>query len=172
MSRWRCFVISTAPSSAIVRHIRARCMPLDRLWMRDASVAFPAAWTMIRWNSASASMKACVVSASSMSVEAVLERLEVRFREPGRRETRGDGLEDPPDLVDLEERRAGEEVADEPHPREQELGVEARDVRAVADPGIEDADERQGPHGLAERSCARARAAWPGPARAAASSRA
>ena len=66
MSRWRCFVISTAPSSVIVRQSRARIIPPERFWMIEARVAFPAAATMIRWNSLSASMNACVVSAASI----------------------------------------------------------------------------------------------------------
>ena len=67
MSQWRRFVVSIASCSLTERQRRALSVPPERFWIREASVAFPEAVTMMRWNSWSAAMNACVVSAASMS---------------------------------------------------------------------------------------------------------
>ena len=83
--------------------------------------------------------------------EAALERGEVVLVEPRRRHLGRDRLEDPPHLVELEQRRARQQVADEAHAGQQQLGLEARHVGAVADARLEHADQRERAHGLAQR---------------------
>jgi len=107
--------------------------------MSKASVALPEACTITRWNG--------LVHA----FETALESDEVVLREPRRSHRGGNGLEDSSYLVYLEQCRAGEEVAHEAHSGQEEIGVEAGDVRAVADAGVEHADEGQRPYRLPER---------------------
>ena len=61
-------------------------------------------------------------------------------------------------LVELEERRAGEQVADEAHACQQQLGLEAGHVGAVADTRLEHSDQGQAPARPRAASCATGRA--------------
>ena len=67
-------------------------------------------------------------------------------------------FEDASHLMELEKRRAGQQVADEAHAREEKLGLEAGHVGAVADPRLEHADQGQRAHGLAQRVARQAEA--------------
>ena len=87
-------------------------------------------------------MKRLVVVRLVHLLQAGLERDEVVLGQPGRREPGRDRLEDPANLVHLEQRLPLEQVADEAHAGEQHVGVEARDVGPVADAGVEHADQR------------------------------
>ena len=105
---------------------------------------------MIRWNSASAAMNAWVEDGLVHVGQAALERGQIGCVQPRCRHLGRNGLEDPPNLVQLEHRRPRHEIADESHPRQQQVGLEARDVGAVAHPRLEYADQRQRPHRLAQ----------------------
>ena len=72
-------------------------------------------------------------------IEAVREAGEVLVGEARGREARRLGLEDPADLVQLEQRGAAEQVADEAEAGQQQLRLEARHVGAVADLRLEHA---------------------------------
>ena len=117
-------------------------MPPERFWISDASVAFPEAATMMRWNSCVGRDERLRRLGGVHVGEAGLERGEVVLVEPRRRHPGRDRLEDPPHLVQLEQRRARQQVADEAHARQQQLGLEARHVGAVADARLEHADQR------------------------------
>ena len=158
MSQWRRFVVSIASCSRTDRQRRALSVPPERFWISEASVELPEAETMMRWNSSSAAMNACVVSAAFHLGEAGLERDEVVLVEPRRRHPGRDGLEDPSHLMELEQRRPREQVADETHAGEQELRLEARHVGAVTDARLEHADQRQRANGLAQRVAGEAEA--------------
>ena len=96
-------------------------------------------------------MKACVVSAASIAARQRSSAARSVVVEPRRGHLGRDRLEDPAHLMQLEQRRAGQQVADEAHARQQELGLEARHVGAVADARLEHADQRERAHRLAQR---------------------
>ena len=140
-----------ASCSITERHTRARSVPPERFWISEASVALPEAATMILWNSASAAMKACVDSAASMSARqrssdarsvssSLVAAIAVATGSRIRRTWCNSSTVEPV-----------MQVADEPHAGEEKLRLEARHVGAVAHAGLEDADQRQRAHGLAQR---------------------
>jgi hypothetical protein len=95
-------------------------------------------------------------------LQADLEGDEVLLAEPCRSHARGNGLEDPADLLDFEHRRAVQEIADEAMPASSTSRREDCDAGSVADArACRAADERAGANDLSKRvprepeSCAR-----------------
>ena len=151
MSRCRCLVVSTAPRSVTERQSRARSVPPERCWISDARVVLPEAVDDDPVELLVCGDECLRRLGLVHPREADLERGVVVLGQARRSHPRRDGLEDAADLVELEQGVARDEVADEPHARQEELGLEARHVGAVADARLEDADQGQGPHCLAER---------------------
>ena len=77
---------------------------------------------------------------------------EVLVGHPGRRERDALGLEHPPHREHVGDVDGLVEVREEPERAEQDAGIERRHVRAVALPGLEDAERREGADPLAERA--------------------
>ena len=84
--------------------------------------------------------------------EAVREPFEVLVGEPRSGEPRRLRLEQSADLVDLDQRADGHEIAHEADPGQQQLRLERRDVGAVADARLEDADQRERARRLTQRA--------------------
>ena len=153
MLRWLSSVASTAPRATSDCHRRARSVPLERFWISEASVALPHASRMTRVErrvrlderrravspspsragTPRAAAKSSSVSRGVASLVASGSRIRrtwwISSSEPAR-----------------------DEVADEADPGQEELGLERRDVRAVADARLEHADERERAHRLAQRA--------------------
>ena len=83
--------------------------------------------------------------------EAALQRGEVGLVEPAGRHLGRDRLEDPAHLVQLEHRRSVIRSLMNPMPVEQQLGLEARHVGAIADARLEHPDQRQRAYRLTQR---------------------
>ena len=151
MSRCRCLVVSTAPCSVTERQSRARSVPPERCWISDARVELPEAVDDDPVELLVCGDECLRRLGHVHPFEAVLEGGVVILGQARRRHAGRDGLEDAPHLVELEQGVARDEVADETHAGEEELGLEARHVGAVADSRLEHADQGQRPHRLAER---------------------
>ena len=104
MSRWRRFVVSTAPRSVTDRQSRARSVPPDRFWISDASVELPDAVDDDAVELLVCGDERLRRLGRVHPREAALERGEIVVRRAASPPAGRDGLEDAPHLVELEQR--------------------------------------------------------------------
>lgn len=83
-------------------------------------------------------------------VQPGLQGVQLALRDAGSGHRGGGGLQDAPHREELQHRVVAVEVHHEAHGLQQQLGIQAGHIGAVALPYVQDADQRQRPYGLAQ----------------------
>ena len=150
IARCSAIVRSIAPPSVIPRQIRARIVCPERLSSSFDSTLLPAAVATVWWKAMSFSTNSSTPAHAVMASISGAKLGQVLRCAPLGRECGRVGLEQSPRLEQVEHAAVLVQLDHERQRVEQQGGVETRDVRAVAPAHVEDADEAERTHRLAQ----------------------